>query len=330
MHLDTVIIGAGAAGLLAAVRAAECGRHVVVLEKNRKPGVKILISGGTRCNLTHATDRRGIAEAFGSQGKFLRSALAALGPRELIQLVETEGVPTKVEDSGKVFPTSDRAADVLQALLRRLQESGARLVLEEALQSLDREGNGFRLTTSRQSLTAERVIVTSGGRSYPKSGTTGDGYRWAERLGHTVLPTRPALTPLTTAAAWVRELSGITLPDVGLRVVRSNELSDEAVRAGAVPVGHSKISALDDRRGSFLFTHFGLSGPAPMDISRCITGCSEPASLSLVCDFVPQWNREQMLEAIQEACQSGKRHLGNLVAAWVPGRLAESLVMRLG
>src|SRR5277367_5564082 len=120
---DVVVIGAGAAGLLAASCAAERGRHTLVLEKNRRPGVKILMSGGTRCNITHATDNRGIVEAFGPPGRFLHSALAALSVQDSIDFFEAEGVATKVEDGGKVFPVSNRAADVLDALLHRLQRS---------------------------------------------------------------------------------------------------------------------------------------------------------------------------------------------------------------
>src|SRR5437764_383660 len=128
---DIVVLGAGAAGLLAATRAAERGKRTLLLEKNRRPGVKILMSGGTRCNLTHATDNRGIVEAFGPPGRFLHSALAALSVEQTIQLFEAEGVRTKVEETGKVFPVSNKATDVLEALLRRLRRSGAVLALGE-------------------------------------------------------------------------------------------------------------------------------------------------------------------------------------------------------
>src|SRR5205809_4539671 len=128
---DIGVIGAGAAGLVAAMRAAELGRRVLLLEKNRKPGVKILMSGGTRCNITQATDNRGIVEAYGPPGRFLHSALAALSVQDTISLFEAEGVATKVEPTGKVFPVSNRAADVLEALLRRLRRGGASLALEE-------------------------------------------------------------------------------------------------------------------------------------------------------------------------------------------------------
>src|SRR3954449_6336083 len=128
---DVVVVGAGAAGLMAAVHAAERGRRTLLLERNRKPGVKILMSGGTRCNITHDCDNRGIVAAYGPPGKFLHSALAALSVQQTIAFFEAEGVATKVEPTGKVFPVSNRAVDVLEALLRRLQRSGATLALEE-------------------------------------------------------------------------------------------------------------------------------------------------------------------------------------------------------
>ncbi|HVW00613.1 MAG TPA: FAD-dependent oxidoreductase, partial [Planctomycetaceae bacterium] len=163
---QVIVVGAGAAGLLAATRAAEEGCRTLLLEKNKRPGVKILMSGGTRCNLTQATDRRGIVKAYGAQGPFLHSALAVLGPRELVELIEAEGVPTKVEPTGKIFPVSDRAVDVLDGLMRRFQRSGAELGLEEPLVDLKRDGAAFVLQTPKRRLRAPRVIVTTGGLSY--------------------------------------------------------------------------------------------------------------------------------------------------------------------
>src|SRR5215831_202106 len=157
---QVIIIGAGAAGLIAAERAASRGLKTLLLEKNRKPGVKILMSGGTRCNITQSTDSRGIVAAYGTPGKFLYSALAALGPQELVDLIEGEGVPTKVEETGKIFPVSNKAADVLMAFLNRLHRSGCELALDEALvdfQSIKDATDaqaGFHLTTTQRTLTA--------------------------------------------------------------------------------------------------------------------------------------------------------------------------------
>jgi predicted Rossmann fold flavoprotein len=315
---DVVVIGAGAAGLLAATRAAERGRRTLLVEKNRRPGVKILMSGGTRCNLTHATDRRGIVEAFGEGGPFLHSALAALGPDELVALFEAEGVATKVEETGKVFPVSNRATDVLAALLRMLQRSGAELALDEPGTGIDRGGDGFTVATPRRTIRTAKLIVTVGGQSYPGSGTTGDGYAWAKRLGHKIIPPRPALAPLTSNERWVAELRGVTVPDVAIQLS-----SSEPGRPGP---GESAR-----RRGSFLFTHFGLSGPAPMDLSGTITAKPQAAKWRAVCDFVPALAESEIAERLTaEAAHAGKRGVLNLLGQWTPRRLAEALMNRAG
>jgi predicted flavoprotein YhiN len=322
---DVVVVGAGAAGLVAAERAAHRGRRTLLLEKSRKPGVKILISGGTRCNLTHSTDAQGIVAAYGPPGRFLHSALAALSPQDLVALVEREGVATKIEPTGKIFPASDRAADILAAFLRRLRRTGCQLALGEALISLVPEGDGFRLTTSLRCLTAARVIVTTGGQSYPGCGTTGDGFRWAVELGHRLVPPRPALVPVTTNDAWVRALQGVTIPDVAVRVI---EPPLPARTNGDPPPGRTgEPTCLDVRRGSFLFAHFGMSGPVVLDCSRAVSGHPRPHSLALECDFLPDLSEaaiDDMLHAAAGA--AGKKQLIAILPEALPRRLCEALV----
>jgi predicted Rossmann fold flavoprotein len=305
---DIVAVGAGAAGLMAAIRAAEMGRRVLLLEKNRKPAVKILMSGGTRCNITHDCDNRGIVAAYGSQGKFLHSSLAAFGVRDVVDFFHAEGVPTKVEETGKVFPVSDKAIDVQQALLRRLHRAGATLALEEPLLDLAREGEGFRLGTPKRSLTASQVILTTGGLSYPGCGTTGDGYRWTTAFGHTIVPTRPALVPISVQVPWVTELRGITLPDAGVRILEGDKV-------------------LGAKRGSLLFAHFGVSGPVVLDLSRIVSGHPVPTSLSLELDFAPGMREQEVDEHLKtQSITAGKKQLATVLPVTVPSRLCEAIL----
>lgn len=309
---EVVVVGGGPAGLMAAERAAARGRTTLLLEKNRRPGAKILISGGGHCNLTHATDARGIVAAFGPEGRFLHSALAALGPQELVGLVEAEGVATRVDADGKIFPLSDKAGDVLEAMLRRLRRSGAVVAREEPLLEVRRDKSGvFSLHTARRTIAAEKVVLAVGGCSYPGCGTTGDGYRWAADLGHTIVTPRPALVPILTDAAWAAELQGITIPDVALRIV-----------AG----GAKRNKPLDRWRGALLFTHFGLSGPVILDASRAVSACPRGKRPQLQCDFLPDIKEEQLEETLAAASAGSGRRAVALLERWLPRRLADVLV----
>ncbi len=309
---DVVVVGAGAAGLMAAISAAERGRRVLLLEKNRQPGVKILMSGGTRCNITHATDNRGIVAAFGDQGPFLHSALAAFGVEDCLDFFQAEGVATKVEATGKIFPVSNKARDVLDALLRRLHRSGAVLSLEEPLSDLQPLAPGFALTTPRRAVRASRVILTTGGQSYPGSGTTGDGYRLLARLGHAIVPARPALVPVTVAVPWVPELRGITLPDAAVRLLQGQR-------------------TLFTGRGSLLFAHFGLSGPVILDLSREVSGHPDPQSLLLELDLVPARQEADLDECLRLAsAAAGKKLLAQLLPPQLPRRLCARVLLEAG
>ena len=325
---DVIVIGAGAAGLMAAASCAEHGRRVLVLEKNRKVGVKILMSGGTRCNITHNTDARGIAEAFGRQGKFLRSALAALPPEEVIHKIESLGVATKVESTGKIFPISNKAIDVRDALVTLATNAGATIATEQPVRRIesiaassedtnDSEAR-FRVLTDTQCYEANSVIITTGGKSYPGCGTTGDGYAWAEQFGHSIVRTVPALAPVACDEDWVHELSGITIEDCELSIY---------------PVSMKrKQKPLDVRRGPLLFTHFGFSGPTAMNISRTIArnesdGNGKPEELTLRCDFLPTVTAEGLSNRFEQQKQTaGKETAAQLLSPFFPRRLAESLL----
>ncbi len=305
---DVVVIGAGAAGLMAGIRAGERGKRVLILEKNRRPGVKILMSGGTRCNITHDTDNRGIVQAYGPPGKFLHSALAAFSVQQTLDFFNGEGVATKIEENGKIFPVSNKAADVLAALVERVQRTGVPLALGEPVVDLKIADGQFALTTPQRTLRAAKVILTTGGQSFPGSGTTGDGYRFAQALGHSLIPSRPALVPITTHVPWVAELRGITIPDTGI----------------AIYDGEERLVA---KRGSMLFAHFGLSGPVILDVSRVVSGHARPPSLQLEFDFLPAVVEAALDSVLRvEAHTYGKKLLVAILPEHLPRRLGEAIL----
>lgn len=324
--MNIAIIGAGAAGLMAAAtagtvcRAAGTSAQITVLEKNRKAGVKILMSGGTRCNLTHDCGPSGIMEAFGQGGAFLRQALASLPPTAVVQLFNSLGVATQIESTGKVFPTSNRALDVRDALLRYATEAGAEVRLGTAVGSIQPEGARWLIRTDNGDLVADRVIVTSGGRSYPGCGTIGEGYAWMKTLGHTIVPTRPALVPLVGGEPWMHEISGVTLEDVSASVWPMPQLGEKS----------SKRPILT-RAGGFLFTHIGYSGPTAMDVSGVITAAGDPAKTQLTLDLIPQISITALESWFQQSRnRDGRRKVVAALGEWIPRRLAEAIAVDAG
>lgn len=306
---DILVLGAGPAGLMAALRAAERGCRVRLLEKSPKAGVKILMSGGTRCNLTHDTDPRGIIAAFGPSGRWLRNAVYDFPPGELIRLFNRYGVATKVEPGGKVFPVSDSAVDVRDALLRMVAEVNVDVRLREPALELERGGDGFLVRTSKSDYRAPRLIVTVGGQSYPGCGTTGDGYRWMAALGHRIIPPRPALVPILGGEPWMHDLSGITIPEASVAVRQQGARRP-----------------LESRTASLLLAHFGFSGPAAMDVSRAITVADSSDSVHLEINFAPPLNPESALHWIEQARAAGpKQKLAAVLSQRVPRRLADAI-----
>ncbi len=336
-QIDVAVVGGGAAGLLAAIAAAERGARVVVLEKNRRPGVKILISGGARCNLTNARgvhdlgvvsgpvedfDRdegvvgaRAIQAAFGPNGAFLGPALRALTVDATIALFESEGVATKVESTGKVFPVSNKSSDVLSALTTRAARSGVVIRTNSPVERIDLDEGSekplFRIQTPVGEVIAGRLVLACGGRSYPGCGTTGDGYAMARALGHTIVSQTPALVPLRIESAWMHGLKGIAVEDVLVKVRSTGRI-------------------VDQRREAVLFTHFGLSGPAIMDVSGAVAADPDAAEVALELDFLPSISSDRLEKCIQDASRTGKRPAWSLIPEPIPRRLAEELVSASG
>jgi predicted Rossmann fold flavoprotein len=331
---EVIIVGGGAAGLWAAGTAAARGKQVLVLEKNNKAGVKILMSGGTRCNITHNCDSRKIAEAFGKNGRVLLSVLSRLSPQDVVRQMEHEGVATKIEDSGKIFPASDRAIDVRDAVVRRLAREGASLVTGAAVQyvrPLPVANTGFEVAVqvhgqSPTLLTCDSVLITTGGLSYSGCGTNGDGYPWVQAMGHTITPLRPALTPLISKEAWVHELSGITLEDA--------EVTARILDANGKPSKLERSSS----RGGLLWTHFGCSGPTAMNVSRCFSdlphdnasSIADQAVPNMAVDLLPDMSREQCEQWLLDSAKESNKTIANVLSHRIPKRLASTLLSILG
>ncbi|MBE7035464.1 MAG: NAD(P)/FAD-dependent oxidoreductase [Ruminococcaceae bacterium] len=245
---DVIVIGGGAAGLMAAGTAASLGANTILLEKNNRPGKKLLITGKGRCNVTNAAAMSDFMDQIPADGRFLYSAFAALTNEDLRAFLDRAGVATKVERGGRVFPVSDKSADVLRALT---DYAGQTLRTDCAVQELYLENGslcGVTLSDGK-TLSAGRVIVATGGASYPQTGSTGDGYRLARQAGHSVVPIRPSLVPLETKEDWPKEAMGLSLRNVSLSAL------DESGKL------------LFFEQGELLFTHFGLSGPLVLSAS---------------------------------------------------------------
>ena len=264
---EVIVIGGGAAGMMAAIAASERGHHVVLLEKNEKLGKKLFITGKGRCNVTNAADMETLFAHVCSNAKFLYSAFYGFDNRAVMELVEKAGCPLKIERGERVFPVSDHSSDVIAALTRILKQNGVEIRLHAEVQELlckampETDGGqhiwGVELADGRK-LHADAVIICTGGLSYASTGSTGDGLRFAEETGHKVTECRPSLVPLQIAQDWCRELMGLSLKNVELRMVCGKK---ECYR----------------EQGEMLFTHFGVSGPLVLTAS-CYLGSVQKKS----------------------------------------------------
>jgi len=243
-HYRVVVVGGGAAGMMAALAASECGGDVCLIEKNEKLGKKLFITGKGRCNVTNAADMDELFANVCTNGKFLYSAFYDFNNQAVMALLEEAGCPLKTERGGRVFPVSDHASDVTAAFLRKLKSRNVKLLLNTEVHGLIvKEGRaaGVRLKSGER-LEADSVIVCTGGVSYPSTGATGDGYRFAEETGHRVVEQVPGLVPLETAEEWCRQLMGLSLKNVAVTMTAGKKKLYEGF-------------------GEMLFTHFGVSGP---------------------------------------------------------------------
>ena len=304
---NVLVIGGGAAGLLAGIAAAQSGAQTVILEKMRRPGKKILITGKGRCNITNNCDLQEIIKNIPGNGRFLNSALRRFTNQDIVQLLEDNGLPTKVERGGRVFPVSDKAADVVDTLVKIYKNYGGKLLTDCKVKSITAEFGKITgsVTADGQKFAADAVILAAGGASYPGTGSDGSGVKLAKALGHTIVPLAPSLVPLESDSPYISGLQGLSLRNI----------------EGTVYADGKKIGS---EFGEMLFTHFGVSGPIILSLSKCVAeafarGAQE---VELAIDLKPALDKDKLDARLQrDFTQYSRKQMPNGMKDLLPQRL---------
>lgn len=302
---DVLVIGGGAAGIMAAIFAARAGADVTLLEHNEKLGKKIYITGKGRCNLTNDCTRDEFLAQVPRNPRFLYSALSFFAPRDMMTLLEENGCPVSVQRGRRVFPSTEKASDVTKALAGLMRKLDVHVRLNAGVRTLRTDGDAVTGAELEDGsfLPAGSVILACGGLSYPATGSTGDGYRIAETLGHMVVPPSPVLVGLETEEDWPRSLQGLSLKNVTLTLASGKK-------------------TLYTELGELLFTHFGVSGPLVLEASCHLPEPARGALLKL--DLKPGLTREQLDARLRrDFLASGRKQLANVLPGLLPARLAE-------
>ena len=309
-----IVIGGGAAGMMAAYAAASCGHSVVLLEQNEKLGKKLFITGKGRCNVTNACEREKLFENVVSNPKFLYSAFSEFDNGDLMELLRRAGCPLKVERGERVFPVSDHASDVTAALTRLLKERGVEVRLHvkvKEISAADGRVTGALLANG-QYIRADAVVLATGGLSYPTTGSRGDGHRIAEGLGHTLKTCTPALTPMETAGQWCTSLQGLSLKNVTL-----------TMRCGGKQIWSGF--------GEMLFTHFGISGPLVLSASSYYGKCKDKTAVTAAVDLKPALTMEQLDRRILRDFEENRnKQFKNVIGSLYPSRLVPVMILLSG
>ncbi|MDP3052631.1 MAG: NAD(P)/FAD-dependent oxidoreductase [bacterium] len=324
---DIAVVGAGPAGMIAAGVAAESGAKVVLIEKNKQLGKKLLLTGNGRCNLTNAEFNLPELVKNYNNGEFLFHAFSVFGPKEVINFFEKLGVKTKIEEGKRVFPKSDDSEKVLEALNKYLAKNKVNILFNSEVASVEMEGNPpspkatagrrkiSKLILKDREITAEKYIFCTGGKSYPLTGSDGLGYKLAEKLGHTIVKPMPALSPIKLKEEWVKNLQGISLRDVKINVSKNG-----------LPAGQAGKKQFSEK-GEILFTHFGISGPAVLNISAKVGELLEKDGVKICLDLFPALTQEELLKKLEETSKRyPKKNIKNTLSDFVPEKLAEVLL----
>jgi predicted Rossmann fold flavoprotein len=308
---DVVVIGGGPAGMMAAGRAAERGARVILIEKNEALGKKLLITGGGRCNVTNAEfDTRKLLAKFRGNDKFLFSAFSQWSVKETLDFFHMRDMQTKVEAEQRVFPITNKAQSVRDALVEYIKKGNVTMLSNSAVTGLIREYDAIVGVTlkNKKEVRAKSVILATGGKSRPETGSTGEGFEWLKSIGHTIIESDAALVPIAVKEGWVKRLAGLSLPNVKITL-----LQNDAKQASAV--------------GKILFTHFGLSGPAILNMSKDVSELLKYGEVIISLDLATSLDYGQLNLKLQEIFkeQSNKK-FKNSLSALLPSSLAPVIV----
>ena len=311
MIYDLIVIGGGPAGMMAAGRAAEDGASVLLLEKNELLGIKLLATGKGRCNITNSEfDSKNLVDKFGKNGRWLMTALNKFSNQVAIDFFESRGLKTKVERGNRVFPVSDSAMDVLKVLEKYLQQNKVKIKTKINIKNIISQNNKISkiILNNKTELQAKKYLITTGGKSYPVTGSSGDGHKWLKKMGHTIVDTNPALTPLIIKESFIKELEGLSLKNVAIDIYQANK-------------------KIDSRFGEALFTADGMSGPIILDMSKNIGLALKKNPVKLVIDFKPKLDFKTLDKRLQnDFAKSNKKLFRNSLNNLLPKKLIPIII----
>lgn len=311
---DIAVIGAGPAGIMAAIRAAQLGKKVILIERNDAIGKKLLMTGKGRCNLTNSAPLDAFVERFGKQGSFLRSAFFKFCNEDLMAFFRDKGLELKTERQGRVFPVTDDSRAIVKVLNEYLSGSGVETRYNSRVKALRKKAATFQIELEDgNEVEAAKVIIATGGASYKATGSTGDGFRIAEQLGHTIAKLKPGLVPLKAEEEWVKGLQGLALENIRV----------------TFECGRKKIVS---DIGELMFTHFGVSGPLVLDLSGDVVELLEKhGNAGLLIDLKPGLTIDQLdKRLLNEFKDSGTKSVKNIFKALLPLRLIDALIETAG